>query len=188
MQKETDYKESTEQLEAFRSYYQDGADRSYAKTALKFKKSLSAIEKWGRAFSWQMRVEEMDKELKKKHQEKAIIEQELDYKQRNLKIIKRGILENAKAIQNGEMKYSVKTLEILINLEEKLRTGVDTNVQVNHRLELRGMSNEDIQSMIDKKVESLVGYKKLKHFNEMEDPIVDAEYSEVSTEEESKND
>lgn len=163
--------ERNENHDAFKSYFKDGIDRSYAKTALKFKKSVSTIEKWGSQFNWQERVSELDTESKKRTAEKAIAEQELDYKQRNLRIIKRAILENAKAIQGDKIKYSVKTLELLVNLEERVRTGIDSTVQVNHRFELRGMSNEDIQRRIDEKIEKIFGFRKMKHFKDMRDPI-----------------
>lgn len=184
MSREIKLKENNEQHEAFKSYYKDGVERSYAKTALKFKKSVSSIEKWGSQFNWQERVSSMEEESKRKHQEKAIVEQELDYKQRNLKILKRLILEGAKAIQDGTLKITPKILLEAMREEERVRTGIDTTVQVNHRFELRGMSNDDIQKRIDDKVEKILGMRGMKHFKDLDDPI-DVEYKTINNKKES---
>lgn len=178
-----DIKENNEQSQAFKVYYKFGVDRSYAKIALQFKKSLSTIEKWGRTYNWQERVEDLEKEVKRKTHEKAIVEQELDYKQRNLRVLKRIILEGAKGLQDGTLKITPKILLEAMREEERMRTGIDTTVQINHRFELRGMSNIDIQEMIDNKVKNILGFKELKHFKEISDPIVDAEYKEVKEKE-----
>lgn len=168
-------KESNEQREAFNYYYKCGLEKSYAKTALKFKKSVSTIEKWGSQYNWQKRVSELESELRKKTQERVLVEQELDYKQRNLKILKRLILEGAKSIQDGTLKITAKILLEAMREEDKVRTGTDSTIQVNHRFELRGMSNKDIQRTIDEKVEKILGFKGMTHFKDLQKPI-NAEY------------
>jgi len=171
--------ETNEQFAAFKYYYQLDLDRSYSKVALKFKKSLSTIEKWGSSFSWQERVEDMSKETKKKAEEKAIIDQEQDYKQRNLKVIKRGILELAKELQAGNLKPTYKALIDLMREEERIRTGVDTTVQINHRFELRDLSNDEIKKRIQQKVDRILKFQDLKRFEDEPDPIIEAEYTEI---------
>jgi hypothetical protein len=100
-----------------------------------------------------------------------VVEHELDYVQRNIKIVTRAILEHAKAIQEGTIKPSYKSLNDLVDLEARLREGVDRRVEVNHKFELRGLSNTDIQKKIDERISAMVKYRSLRHFNDVDDPI-----------------
>ena len=164
--------------DAFDYYYGLGVDRSYSKVALKFQKAVSTVEKWGKTYNWQNRVEERDTKKRKKANEQAIVEKELDYTQRNLKIIRRGILEHAKAIQEGQLKPSYKVLIDLIHMEHRLVTGTSGTLEVTHKMELSKMSNEEIENTINEKLEKLVGLKGIQDFKQLKDPIIDAEYSD----------
>jgi len=168
--------------EAFNYYYALGPERSYSRVALKFHKAVSTVEKWGKAYNWQARVEEREVEKRKKVVEQAIVEKELDYAARNLKIIRRGILECAKAIQSGELKPSYKVLIDLIEAERRQLSGNTGEINVTHRIELSKMSNEEIKKVIDDKLGKLVGFRQLEAFAQLKDPIVDAEYVEHTEE------
>jgi len=171
--------ESSVQREAFKYYYEDGENRSYAKVAVKFQKSLSTIEKWGKSFKWQERVEDLSKEKQKRAEQNAIVEHELDYVQRNLKIVRRGILEHAKAIQNQELKLSYKSLMELMELEKRLREGVDGKFEVRHKFDLSGLTNDQIQQRIDERLQKLERFRQVVSFDKLKDPLtIDADYSE----------
>lgn len=161
--------------EAFEYYYALGVDRSYSKVALKYHKALSTVEKWGKAFEWKNKLEERDIEKRKRATEQAIVEKELDHTQRNLKIIRRGILECAKAIQTGEIKPSYKVLIDLIEAERKILTGNVGEIHINHRIEIGKMSNVEIEKTINDKLNKLLEFKKIQKFSAIEDPIIDAE-------------
>jgi hypothetical protein len=173
--------------EAFNYYYALGNERSYARVALKFHKAVSTVEKWGKAYNWQAKVEEREVEKRKKVVEQAIVEKELDYTQRNLKIIRRGILEHAKAIQNGSLKPSYKVLIELIEAERRIVTGNMGEVNVNHRIELGKLTNDEIKKAIDEKLNKLVGFQQIASFSAMKDPILDAEYTDISGTRSEKN-
>jgi len=164
--------------EAFNYYYALGNERSYARVALKFHKAVSTVEKWGKTYKWQERVEEREIEKRKKVTEQAVVEKEMDHTQRNLKIIRRGILEHAKAIQDKTLKPSYKILIELIEAERKILTGNLGEVNVNHRIEIGKMNNAEIQAMIEKKLNTLLEFKKIDSFKDIKDPIIDAEYSD----------
>lgn len=171
-------KQTAEQKEAFKKYYELGEDRSYAKVALLMKMSISSMESWGTTFGWVKKVEELDIEANQKQQERAIVEKEVDYKQRNLKIIKRYLLECAKAIQEGKMKVTVKGMMDAMREEERIRTGVGNTIEVNHKFELRGLSNEEVENKVKEVVSRFNKFQEIKNFGDMDDPI-DAEYKEI---------
>jgi len=161
--------------EAFEYYYALGVDRSYSKVALKYHKALVTVEKWGKTYGWKAKVEEREIEKRKRATEQAIVEKELDHTQRNLKIIRRGILECAKAIQTGEIKPSYKVLIDLIEAERKILTGNVGEINVNHRIEIGKMSNVEIENTINDKLSKLLEFKKIQNFSDVKDPIIDAE-------------
>jgi len=169
--------------DAFNYYYSLGNERAYSRVALKFHKALSTVEKWGKQYSWQERVESLDAEKRKKVTEQAIVEKELDHTQRNLKIIRRGILEHAKAIQNGTLKPSYKVLIELIEAERKILTGNIGEMNVTHRIEIAKMDNDEIKKIIGEKLKGLLEFKQLQDFSQIADPIIDAEYSEENADE-----
>ena len=174
-------KESAVQREGFEYYYSLGSERSYAKVALKFKKSKSTIELWGKTYKWQVRTAEREELRRKTAHEQAVVEKELDYNQRNLRIIRRGIIEHAKAIQKNDLTMSYRSLDALIEREKRIITGIDSNVEVNHKMELRGMTNDQIEKAVDERIGNLTKFKKLKKFEETNEPI-DVEFKELSKE------
>ena len=161
--------------EAFEYYYALGVDRSYAKVAIKYRKAISTIEKWGKTYLWRAKIEERENEKRKKATEQAIVEKELDHTQRNLKIIRRGILECAKGIQSGTLKPSYKVLVDLIEAERKILTGNVGEIHINHRIEIGKMSNEEIEQKINDKLSKLLEFKKMESFSTIKDPIIDVE-------------
>jgi len=172
--------ESTLQREAFEYYYslgEQGKQRSYSQVALRFKKALTTIEKWGALYAWQRRVQERESQVADKHVEKLKVEKEVDYLQRNLRITKRVIYEHLDKLKN--MPMTVNTLLKYMDYEHQLRTGVKGVVEVRHLHEIKNLSDEEIQRRLVEYGKKLLEHQNIKHFKDM--PIVDAEYTEVKT-------
>jgi len=181
-------KETALQKQAFEYYYGLKADRSYVKVALRFQKSTSTIEKWGKLHQWGNRVEKRDNDARNKVVEQQQVEKEVDFIQRNLKVAKRGIFEFAKAMQEGKIKFTVSDYINLVNLELKLRTGVDQRIQVDIRQEIQHLSNEEIMKRIEDKVDELKNLPSVQHFNELPKVnVIEADYKVSKQKEEESN-
>jgi hypothetical protein len=127
--------------QAFEFYYASGEERSYKKTATKFKKSNQTIAVWARSFTWQDRVVVRDidlgEELRGKT-DRSIIEQREVY----LDVIRELVDKFKTAVEEGavhidsvsdldkltklDLLLSGSPTEILqvdtVSLEEKIRT------------------------------------------------------------------
>lgn len=155
-------KETPIQKEAFETYCRLGFERTYAKIGVKFGRAIRTVEKWGRDLNWQVRVQEWESNNRKKAAERQEVEQEVDWLQRDLKIVKRAIYEHAKAISNGDLKPTYKSLESLMNLEIKLRTGYDQSISVRHQLDVKNLSNDQVKLRILEEVQKLQRISSLK--------------------------
>jgi len=183
-QEPTVQKENQQQKDAFQYYFQMGGERSYVKVATKFKVAISTVERWGKVYKWQDRVQKLEADVRSKMLEQQVVEKELDYRQRNLRIIKRGILEHAKAINVGQLKPSYKHLMDLVRLEEEIRTGISSRSEVNHTIQLKGLTNDEISEKTNKILEEI---KRLKGMRKINGEIIDADFKEVENQNISSN-
>lgn len=175
-------RETTEQQQAFNIYYNLGMERSYAKVAMRIGKSLSSIEKWGKIHKWTERVEKKEAEKQTKIVEKQNIENSVDFIQRNLKIVKKGIADHLTQIQAGKMKCTYSNLETLMNLELKLRTGYDAKIKVDHTHDVRNMTNDDLRGKIEELFKQVETMTTMTHRNQIPKiDVVDADYKEIQT-------
>lgn len=165
--------------DAFEYYYSLQVDRSYAKVAMKFGKALKTVEKWGRAFKWQKKVESREAEARKRASEKALTEKEVDWMQRNLRIVKKGIIDHLQAIQDGRMKPTYKTLIDLIQVESKLRTGYDHAISVRAQLEIKDLTEGELKQRILSTFNELKQFINIQHFDQIKAGIIDAEYKTI---------
>jgi len=172
-------KETQLQKDAFEYYYKTDP-RSYAKTALWAKKAMSTIERWGSEHKWVERAEDRDAKKRKSLVEKAEVDKELDYQQRNLRIVKRGILEHAKAITEGLVTPTYKSLIDLMNYEDRIRTGRDSRVEVAHYLEIRGMDNVQLTEKVREIAHQIVNMRQMETLDGTK--LIEAEYKEVPAE------
>lgn len=172
-------KESQLHRDAFEYYYGLQVDRSYAKVAMKFGKALKTIEKWGRAFKWQKKIENREAEARKKASEQALSEREVDWMQRDLRIVKKGIIDHLQAIHDGRMKPTYKTLIDLIQLESKLRTGYDKAISVRAQLEIKDLTEGELKNRILSTVGELKNFMNIQHFDKIKADIIDAEYKAI---------
>ncbi len=164
--------------EAFNFYYSLGEDRTYAKVAVKFKRSVSAVQKWGGSFKWSERITERDEKIRRNVAERAVIEKEVNHVERDIKILGRAILEHAKAIQEGKLKLSLGDMVKMMELEHKLRTGSDFTQHHTHNHELKGLSQTDVEKLIKEEIKGLAEYEIQKQ-KWSGDNTVDANFTEL---------
>ncbi|KKM92809.1 hypothetical protein LCGC14_1214840 [marine sediment metagenome] len=74
-------------LKAFEYYYKLGADRRLVTVARRFKKSPQAVHAWAKAYKWNSRADEMDRDVQKKSLE-SFDNLLITAKEENLKIIR----------------------------------------------------------------------------------------------------
>lgn len=173
-------KETTEQRDAFNRYYNMGLERSYSKIAMQIGKSITTVENWGRAFTWQDRVAKLDAEARNKETEKQIIEGEMDYRQRHQKMVKLAQFKHLEALKAGKIKYTMKSYIELMEFEHKLRTGYHDQVDIN--INIKDMPKEELVKKIDELTESVKRLSDIPQYNPR-DTITDADFIEIQTNE-----
>lgn len=146
-------REQAHQVKAFEYYYSLGESRSYAKIATEFNVSPSTVKSWGRSFGWKQRLKERDLEVAREIAGRSLSD-EINYKERNLKIVNMAVVKLARAIVDGDVRWSVGDLDKLIRLESFLRDEPDSRQEIVFA-ELKHKSREEIQEMIRKEMEAL---------------------------------
>ena len=63
----------------------------------------------------------------------------------------------------------------MIEAERKILTGNVGEINIHHRIEIGKMSNAEIESTINDKLNKLMEFKQIQNFSKIEDPIIDAE-------------
>lgn len=102
----------------FERYYGMGSRRSYDAVATEAGVSPATVKLWGRSFNWLTRVRERDLKLAGQIAEKSVGDH-VHAVQRNLKIVRAGIIHLARDVAEGNLKQ-IGELRNLIHLEEHL--------------------------------------------------------------------
>ncbi len=79
---------------------------------------------------------------------------EVNHRERNLKIVQMSLVRIAKAIVDGDVKMTLSDLDKLIRLESFLRDGPDSRQEI-VIADLRGKSTEELREMMQEEMELL---------------------------------
>ena len=93
---------------------------SYEKVAEEVSVSISAVKLWGTSFGWKKRIKNRDFQIAREMASRTISD-EVDHRERNLKIVQMSLVRLAKAIVDGDVKMTLSDLDKLIRLESFLR-------------------------------------------------------------------
>ena len=145
--------EKEHNTQAFESYYAMGEKRSYEKVAREFGVSPSTVKAWGRSFGWKQRVRERDLEVAREVASRTLSD-EVNHRERNVKIVQMALLRLAKAIADGQVKMALGDLDRLIRLESFLRDEPDSRQEVVYA-DLRSKSREELRELARKEMEML---------------------------------
>jgi hypothetical protein len=139
--------------EAFELYYAMGQKRSQIAIAKKLGVSLSTIKNWSRSFQWRKRIAERDAQVAREIANRTITD-EMSRRTRNLQIVDMSIINLAKAIAQGKVKFMLGDLDKLIRLEAFLCDEPDTRHEVMIS-DLKNKTNEELHEMIVEEIEIL---------------------------------
>ena len=146
-------REQAHQVRAFEYYYSLGESRSYDKVATEINVSPSTVKNWGRSFGWKQRLMERDLEVAREIAGRSLSD-EINYKERNLKIVNLAMVKLARAIVAGDVKWSVGDLDKLVRLENFLRDGPDSRQEI-VVADLKSKSVEELKEMVGEEVRLL---------------------------------
>ena len=133
--------------------YSLGDKRNYQKVAVEFSASPSTVKLWGKSFRWKRRLKERDLEVARQMATRTLSD-EVNHRERNLKIVQMSLVRMAKAIVDGEVKMILGDLDKLIRLESFLRDEPDSRQEI-IVADLRTKSNEELREMIKKEINIL---------------------------------
>ena len=146
-------KEQPRQEQAFEFYCSLGERRNYAKVAAEFSVSLSSVKLWARSFRWKQRVKDREIQIAREMASRTISD-EVNHRERNLRIVQMSLVRLAKAIVDGEVRMTLSDLDRLIRLESFLRDEPDSRQEVVFA-ELKGKSDEELREMVRGEVQML---------------------------------
>ena len=136
---------------AFEYYYALGEKRSYEKVAEEFSVSMSAVKLWGTSFGWKRRTKDRDIQIAREMASRTLSD-EVNHRERNLKIVQMSLVRIAKAIVDGDVKMTMSDLDKLIRLESFLRDEPDSRQEI-IIADLRNKSDEELREMIREEME-----------------------------------
>ena len=146
-------REQPHQETAFEYYYALGEKRSYDKVAAEFSVSLSTVKLWGQSFKWKQRVRDREVQIARELASRTLSD-EVNHRERNLKIVQMSLVRLAKAIVDGDVKMTLSDLDKLIRLESFLRDEPDSRQEI-VVADLKTKSNEELREMIREEVKLL---------------------------------
>ncbi len=139
-------KEQSHHEKAFEYYYALGEKRSYEKVAKEFNVSPSTVKLWGTSLRWKERLKERDLQVAREVASRTIAD-EVNHRERNLKIVNVAMVKLAKGIVDGTVKMNMGDLDKLIRLESFLRDEPDSRQEVVFS-ELKDKSIEELREMV----------------------------------------
>lgn len=139
-------REHPHQKRAFEYYCSLGAHRNYEKVAEEFGVAVSTVKTWGRSFGWRQRIQEREIEIAREVASRTIAD-EVNHRERNLKIVNVAMVKLAKGIVDGTVKMNMGDLDKLIRLESFLRDEPDSRQEVVFS-ELKDKSIEELREMV----------------------------------------
>jgi hypothetical protein len=113
--------------QAFETYYGLGLKRTYQAVADKIGVSSSTIKNWSRSFKWREQIRERDVAITRQAVDQTF-RQGVVENERNLKIVQAALMRSAKDIAEGKVPIRIRDLDLLIQLEERLRSITDPKV------------------------------------------------------------
>ena len=146
-------KEQPRQEQAIEYYCSLGERRNYARVAAEFSVSLSSVKLWARSFRWRQRVKDRDIQIARAVASRTIGD-EVNHRERNLKIVQMSLVRLAKAIVDGGVKMTLGDLDKLIRLEAFLSNEPDSRQEVVFA-ELKGKSDEELREMVREEMRML---------------------------------
>ena len=146
-------KEQPHHERAFEYYYELGEKRSYDRVTAEFSVSLSTVKLWGQSFKWKNRVKDRDIQIAREMAYRTLGD-EVNHRERNLKIVQMSLVQLARAIVDGEVKMALGDLDKLIRLESFLRDEPDSRQEI-IIADLRNKSNEELREMIRREIDVL---------------------------------
>ncbi len=139
--------------QAFETYYALGLKRSHRAVANELGVSVSTIKSWSRSFRWRERIAERDAQVARAVANRSIND-EVDHRERNLKIVQMSLARIAKAIVDRDVKMTLSDLDKLIRLEAFLRDEPDSRQEIVFP-DLRNKSREELREMVRQEMEVL---------------------------------
>ena len=115
-------REQSHQARAFELYCSLGEKRSYEQVAAEFSVSLSTVKLWGKSFNWKQRVRDRDIQIARELASRTLSD-EVNHRERNLKIVRMSLVRIAKAIVDGDVKMTLGDLDKLIDEAETVQPG-----------------------------------------------------------------
>ncbi len=146
-------REQSHQERAFEFYCSLGEKRNYAKVAVEFSVSLSTVKLWGQSFNWKQRVKGRDIQIARGLASRTLSD-EVNHRERSLKIVQMSLVRLAKAIVDGDVKMTLSDLDRLIRLESFLRDEPDSRQEIVFP-DLRDKSREELREMVRQEMETL---------------------------------
>lgn len=146
-------REGTDHQNAFQFYCSLGPKRTYQMVAAEFSVAHSTVKLWARSFRWKERLREWELEVARQVANRTL-SQEVNSRERNLKIVHMALVHLAKAVADGQVKMSVGDLDKLIRLESFLRNEPELKHQVVIE-DLRSKTDEELRLMINEEVQRI---------------------------------
>lgn len=138
---------------AFETYYAMGASRSLVRLAKKLGVARNTAKSWSRAFGWQDRIAERDREVTRVMEAESIREA-VDTRKRNRQLLQLALVQIAKQLAEGRVKATMGDLDRLIRLEQFLDGQADSRQEVIAR-DLEGKSTEELRGMLQREIAEL---------------------------------
>jgi len=138
---------------AFEYYYSLGEKRNYQDVARHFGYSVPSVKLWGREFAWKRRLKEREGEVARAMAARNV-GNEVSNRTRNKQIIQLALVQLAKAIAEGKIKFNLSDLDRLVRLESFLDQGPDSRHEVIIE-SLKGKSFEELRGMLRTELETL---------------------------------
>ena len=115
--------------------------------------SVPSVKLWGRQFAWKRRLKEREGEVARAMAARNV-GNEVSNRTRNKQIIQLALVQLAKAIAEGKIKFNLSDLDRLVRLESFLDQGPDSRHEVIIE-SLKGKSFEELRGMLRTELETL---------------------------------
>ncbi len=113
----------------------------------------TTLKAWGRSFGWKQRIQEREIEIAREVASRNIAD-EVNHRERSLKIVNVAMVKLAKGIVNETVKMNMADLDRLVRLEKFLRGEPDSREAIVFP-DLKDKSRDEIQELVREELEVL---------------------------------
>lgn len=146
---------------AYRFYLELGPGRTLAQVAREFGVTQASVQRWAKSFDWQRRVDQHDAQVARRTldlAEQDSVETDAKARARNLQLTQMALLQLAKALSSGNVRFQASDLTRLVELERTLVEGPDAarrDKSEGDEPALDDLSIEELWQLVENEVDAI---------------------------------